>query len=285
MLHPEIMDTPPSIGLYSVLYKLPKAMVTYDTDGASQIDRELIAARDFFDEIVPPICGYSSSVAAVTVLPNSFQVARCWSKWSICETKIQKLKHIRMLIEKKSQHEVVDDIEKNHDTDSSPSAVNDNHDETTSPEELVCEKNDNDGNVETVYKMTDYDDKNEDISENNGSNTDPNSTEVSISKEVLAAPPIPSMLTSKSEYRNDFMYADFDVKSYAKTRGLCEEVEEMREFLDGMGIIEFNIFAYNCAMMASGPGIYKKLLYFSDLDTLKEEAECLKGEFFFVTRS
>ena len=71
MLHPEIMDTPPSIGLYSVLYKFPKAMVTYDTDGASQVDRELIAARDFFDEIVPPICGYSSSVAAVTVLPNS----------------------------------------------------------------------------------------------------------------------------------------------------------------------------------------------------------------------
>lgn len=31
---PELRDTPPSVGLYSVLYQLPESLVTYDTDGA-----------------------------------------------------------------------------------------------------------------------------------------------------------------------------------------------------------------------------------------------------------
>ena len=71
LTHPEITETPPSIGIFSVLYQLPRSMVTYDTDGATTLERQLVATSNFFDEIVPPEPGFSSSVAAVTVLPNA----------------------------------------------------------------------------------------------------------------------------------------------------------------------------------------------------------------------
>ena len=79
--HPEIRETPPSVGIYSVMFQLPKSMVTYDTEGATPIERQLVATTNFFDEIVPPQDGFSSSVAAVTMIPKASLVAKAWTKW------------------------------------------------------------------------------------------------------------------------------------------------------------------------------------------------------------
>ena len=79
--HPEIRETPPSVGIYSVMFELPKSMITYDTEGATPIERQLVATTNFFDEIVPPQDGFSSSVAAVTMIPKASLVAKAWTKW------------------------------------------------------------------------------------------------------------------------------------------------------------------------------------------------------------
>ncbi len=98
---PELRDTVPNIGLYSVLYKLPPhnfpgvAAVT-----SSQVGRQLSSAVDFFDKVVPNQPGYSSSVAAVTILPNANQLARAWKKWYACARKLRRLRFIRRRLRK-----------------------------------------------------------------------------------------------------------------------------------------------------------------------------------------
>lgn len=53
--HPELRETVPNVGLYSVLYKLPTTheFVTVASATSSQVDRQLSAATDFFDKIAP----------------------------------------------------------------------------------------------------------------------------------------------------------------------------------------------------------------------------------------
>jgi hypothetical protein len=92
--HPELRDTVPNVSLYSVLYKLPS--VHFATSGASpEIQRQLQTAVEFFDRIVPNQPGYSSSVAAVTILPDVNQVSKAWKKWFDCANKLRRLRFIR----------------------------------------------------------------------------------------------------------------------------------------------------------------------------------------------
>jgi hypothetical protein len=102
---PELRDTPPSVGLYSVLYQLPESLVTYDTDGATQLERQIVATTSFFDECVPAQPGFSSSVAAVTIIPDASRVAKAWMKWYKIETKLRRLRFIRKLIRHKLEME------------------------------------------------------------------------------------------------------------------------------------------------------------------------------------
>lgn len=99
--HPELRDTIPNIGLYSVLYKLPPHH--YPGVGSvtsSQVGRHLSSAVDFFDRVVPNQPGYSSSVAAVTILPDVNQLARAWKKWYACARKLRRLRYIRRRLRK-----------------------------------------------------------------------------------------------------------------------------------------------------------------------------------------
>ncbi len=98
LTHPEITETPPSVGTYSVLYQFPSSMVTFDTEGATTVERQLVATTNFFDEIIPPEPGFSSSVAAVTVLPNAKLLAKAKAKWNVCERKLQQLRYVRQKI-------------------------------------------------------------------------------------------------------------------------------------------------------------------------------------------
>eukprot|EP00529_Nitzschia_sp_RCC80_P006547 CAMPEP_0113523150 /NCGR_PEP_ID=MMETSP0014_2-20120614/45558_1 /TAXON_ID=2857 /ORGANISM="Nitzschia sp." /LENGTH=1639 /DNA_ID=CAMNT_0000421233 /DNA_START=235 /DNA_END=5154 /DNA_ORIENTATION=- /assembly_acc=CAM_ASM_000159 len=94
--HPELRETVPNIGLYSVLYKLPSVhLATPASASVSQVDQQLSAATEFFDKIAPNQPGYSSSVAAVTVLPEVRQVSIAWKKWFKCAAKLRRLRFIR----------------------------------------------------------------------------------------------------------------------------------------------------------------------------------------------
>jgi hypothetical protein len=70
-----------------------------------------------------------------------------------------------------------------------------------------------------------------------------------------------------------FSYESFDVMEYAKLLGFREEVDNMHDFILGMGIEEFSVFAYESALLAGGAGLNKKVFNFYSIEKLKEEEE------------
>jgi hypothetical protein len=100
--HPELRETIPNVSLYSVLYKLPKQFTTTDLPPeASDLDRQLAATVDFFDQCVPNQPGFSSSVAAATILPEAQHVSLAWTKWYRCGKKLRQLRFIRSHLDRR----------------------------------------------------------------------------------------------------------------------------------------------------------------------------------------
>jgi hypothetical protein len=86
--NPETRETVPPIALYSSLYKLPSCDVDYT------IEEMLKETADFFDKCVPNQPGFSSSVAACSILPDPSHIARSWSLWYKCASQARKLRFI-----------------------------------------------------------------------------------------------------------------------------------------------------------------------------------------------
>lgn len=297
--HPEIRETPPSVSVYSVLYKLPNSMITYDTDGATAVERQLVATTQFFDQVVPPQPGYSSSVAAVTVIPEARLVALAWNKWSACEQKLQTLRCIRALITAKKEEKQRKLLRKKK-TDEG-----ENGQETTKNEPNGSTDNGNvvDGescDVEAMDKSS-----TETLHQKTKGTTCSVRREKSKDTECIIEPvhPILSqhsngevdlMLSTTSALspgsdveeqaniyqstKRSFRYDDFDVKEYAKLHGFGDEVEMVSDLVDGMGIEEFHVFAYNAAMMGGGPGLNKEVYKVYSLHALEEEEKELIEE-------
>lgn len=106
---PELRDTVPNVSLYSVLYKLPSVhFATISSATSSEVQRQLETAVEFFDKVVPNQPGYSSSVAAVTILPDVNQVSKAWKRWFDCANKLRRLRLIRkrqqLLLQVQNRH-------------------------------------------------------------------------------------------------------------------------------------------------------------------------------------
>ena len=101
--HPEMREIPPNVSLYSVLYQLPVSLMTFDTDGETQMDRQLAATVNFFNEIVPTQPGMTSSVVAATIIPDAVRVAKCWTLWYKLEKKVRMVRYIRKIVRGKAQ--------------------------------------------------------------------------------------------------------------------------------------------------------------------------------------
>lgn len=86
--HPELKETVPPVALYSALYKLPPCDVI-------SVDEQLKATIEFFDKCVPNQPGYSSSVAAATILPDPSHLALVWGKFYALSTQVRRLRFIR----------------------------------------------------------------------------------------------------------------------------------------------------------------------------------------------
>ncbi|CAJ1945572.1 unnamed protein product [Cylindrotheca closterium] len=100
--HPELRDTVPNIELYSILVgglpSLPTDAVQ-DVEAVfskkQSMDWQLSVTTAFFDHCVPNQPGFSSSVAAVTILPAATQITDAWQQWYKAAAKVRKLRYIR----------------------------------------------------------------------------------------------------------------------------------------------------------------------------------------------
>mmetsp|Transcript_37114 Transcript_37114/g.42454 ORF Transcript_37114/g.42454 Transcript_37114/m.42454 type:complete len:1352 (+) Transcript_37114:147-4202(+) len=99
--HPEMRETIPNVSLHSVLYKLPSNLDTNfdDTSGKSLLERQLAASVEFFDQCVSNQPGFTSSIAAITILPDAAKVAKVWGKWYACGKKMRRLRYIKSHLE------------------------------------------------------------------------------------------------------------------------------------------------------------------------------------------
>jgi len=114
--HPEQRDTLPNIDIYSVLVgRLPSSPLEVDADlEASIVAREnpdawrLETAYSFFDKCVPPENGFSSSVAAITILPDAPKLALAWRKWYRHADLLRKYIFLEELLDEKRGYTIED---------------------------------------------------------------------------------------------------------------------------------------------------------------------------------
>lgn len=256
LTHPEITETPPSVGIFSVLYQFPSSMVTFDTEGATTVERQLVAATNFFDEIVPADPGFSSSVAAVTVLPNAKLLAKAKAKWNACEKKLQQLRYIRQklrIAEKK--HDGHQQKERERQKELGSTSANDN------------------GGVQGANTTEEMGTK----------SAKPTALQVrpTLAQDASEIRPteaafVSSITDGSSNHTSCFRYDDFDVMEYAQSIGFDEEVNNTAEFVQGMDIEEFNVFAFKCAEIAGKNLGCDKLMLNHGVETLRDmETEIL----------
>jgi hypothetical protein len=120
--HPEQRDTVPSVALYSLLVgglpSLPEqAAEAFDTEATvnfskrESIDWQLSITSTFFDHCVPNQPGFSSSVAAVTIIPGANDISRAWRKWYAAAAKLRRLRFIRQQIAERRHYDIYDEDE------------------------------------------------------------------------------------------------------------------------------------------------------------------------------
>jgi hypothetical protein len=321
LTHPEIRESPPSVGIFSVLYQLPRSMVTYDTHGATTLERQLVATTNFFDEIIPPDAGFSSSVAAVTVLPNASLLAKANSKWEICEKKVQRLRVIRRQIRTSKKKQ--DDYERNErerqkklsmeqeellNNSKRPrlpegptneiSIETDNTKRSTT--RIIGSRIGLDGSIESISSSDESsiggeepqpqrDIENPQVIEIISNETPPSPLRSSAAAQDSSPPPVETTTTTASSNNSSspqnaqntavFRYEDFNIMEYASSIGFHEEVHEMIDFVKGMDIEEFSVFASKCAYLAgSDPQFNKMLVALYGIEILKEEEMDLMEE-------
>jgi hypothetical protein len=127
--HPELRETVPNVSLYSVLYKLPNQFTTTDLPPeASDLDRQLAATVEFFDQCVPNQPGFSSSVAAATILPEAQHVSLAWTKWYRCGKKLRQLRFIKSHLKRRlREQEQEEEAEFIFVEEGQPSSVQEGH--------------------------------------------------------------------------------------------------------------------------------------------------------------
>jgi len=116
--HPEQRETVPNIELYSVLVgnipSLPSEVAEsedlhsmgLDKHSMGSIDWQLAVTSTFFDQCVPNQPGFSSSVAAVTILPSAPKLALAWRMWYKHVGLLRRLRFVRSLIAERRHYEI-----------------------------------------------------------------------------------------------------------------------------------------------------------------------------------
>ncbi|VEU35296.1 unnamed protein product [Pseudo-nitzschia multistriata] len=103
--HPELRETVPNISLYSALYKLPENLELKADPSCekSLVELQLEAAVEFLDQCVPNQPGYTSSIAAITMLPDAKKLTKVWGKWYACGNKMRYLRYVKAQLERRRE--------------------------------------------------------------------------------------------------------------------------------------------------------------------------------------
>lgn len=128
--HPEPRETVPNIALYSLLVgalpSLPdhlskqQAVQAQQQQPSSLLDWQLEMAVTFFDHCIPNPPGFSSSVAAVTIMPSPQLLSKAWRKWYTAAAKLRRLRFLREVIAQRRKYDIVprdDDSIESDETD------------------------------------------------------------------------------------------------------------------------------------------------------------------------
>jgi len=111
--HPEQRDTVPNVSLYSVLVgglpTLPvQAVRKSDPEFSDRHSRDwqLALTSNIFDHCVPNQPGFSSSIAAVTIIPGAKEMSLAWRKWYAAASKLRRLRFIRRQIAERRHYDI-----------------------------------------------------------------------------------------------------------------------------------------------------------------------------------
>lgn len=126
--HPEQRDTVVNVGIYSVLVgglpAVPQDEIDHEDIEAAvgiaskkKLDWQLEFATKYFDACVPNPPGFSSSVAAITILPSAADLANAWGKWYAAAGQLRRLRFIRDIIQEKVHYDINDDQDDDFDED------------------------------------------------------------------------------------------------------------------------------------------------------------------------
>eukprot|EP00547_Thalassionema_nitzschioides_P003598 CAMPEP_0194208912 /NCGR_PEP_ID=MMETSP0156-20130528/7215_1 /TAXON_ID=33649 /ORGANISM="Thalassionema nitzschioides, Strain L26-B" /LENGTH=1137 /DNA_ID=CAMNT_0038935977 /DNA_START=263 /DNA_END=3676 /DNA_ORIENTATION=- len=138
--HPEQRETTVNVGLYSVLVGGLPAYPEEEIDeedieaavglaNRKKVDWQLEFATKYFDSCVQNPQGYSSAVAAVTILPSAFDLSNAWEKWYAAAGKLRRLRFIREVIEEKTRYDIDCDDDDDDDDDKYDDVVDDEEEE------------------------------------------------------------------------------------------------------------------------------------------------------------
>lgn len=96
-----------------------------------KLDWQLEFATKYFDACVPNPPGYSSSVAAITILPSASDLANAWGKWYAAAGQLRRLRFIRETIQEKVHYDINED----------ESDQEEENDEEDGPGNPICDDN------------------------------------------------------------------------------------------------------------------------------------------------
>jgi hypothetical protein len=209
-------------------------------------------------------------VVAVTVLPKSSLVSNTWLKWWDFMKKVHTLIYIRNLINDKQQQK--QQQQQKQEEEKGKEKENEEKEGHTKQLKLDVIKlsdgesvEDSNTIVKTLTKQQSREEVSTSIALNNGNETNTSYTATATATATV------TVTTTK-----EFMYNDFNVLEYAKSLGyINEEVDIVAEFIDGMGVEEFSVFAVNYARKAGGLGLTWKKKTFDkyDLKRLKTKKD------------
>lgn len=108
--HPEMRETIPNVSLHSALYKLPSDLCTkylknknINDQSKSLLELQLEEAAIFFDQCIPAQKGFTSSVAAITMIPDATKLSGVWMKWYILGNKMRRIRFIKHMIKTRKE--------------------------------------------------------------------------------------------------------------------------------------------------------------------------------------
>jgi len=134
--HPEQRETVVNVGLYSVLVGGLPASPDIEIDeedveaaiglaNKKKVDWQLEFATKYFDSCVQNPQGYSSAVAAITILPSAFDLSNAWGKWYGAAKKLRRLRFIRQVVEEKTRYNIDCDDDDYLDEENMLGTIND----------------------------------------------------------------------------------------------------------------------------------------------------------------